>query len=176
MKNEKLSQEQLDSAYEEIENMLQTMDEIFFTNLEYFKKADKDIYKNIKKESKRILKDKSKEKFAVELNTNGSLDIINRKNNKFLYNKCPFKFGDSIAQKLTQKSIAFQNTGLGTHITSTIKINKPKKVLIIEPDIQKFRCSMYVTDYSELADISKIKFCFAKECNTKKYDQVYTLN
>ncbi len=170
-----LTDQELDNTLEEIEKMLQIMEEINFKNLEFFKKTDKDLYKLINKESKKISKDKSKEKFAVELNKKGSLDIINRKNNKYFYNTDPFLRGDNIANQLKYKSIAFEGVGLGTHITSTIKFHKPKKVLICEENIQIFRCSMYITDYEELASLTKLKITLEDECRSKKYDKIFKL-
>ncbi len=175
MKNKKLTEAQLEVAYEEIEQMLKIMDEIYYTNLEWLKKNHKDIYKLVKKEAKSILKDTSKEKFCVELNKKGALDIINRRDNSYFYNTDPFIRGDNIAKQLTQKSIAFDGVGLGTHITSAIKFNKPKKVLICEDDIQLFRCSMYITDYSELSSLTKLKITLSDKCKNKNYDKVFKI-
>ena len=175
MENKGLSQEELDSTYEEIEQMLQIMEEIYFKNLEYFKKNDKELYKKVTKEEKKILKDKSKEKFAVELNKTGSLDIINRKNEEYFYNTDPFLRGDNIAHQLDYKTVAFNGVGLGTHITSTIKFNKPKKVLICESNIQIFRCSMYITDYTELSKLTKLTISIGDICKSKKYDKTFKI-
>lgn len=175
MENKEFSQEELDKTYAEIEQMLQIMEEIYFKNLEFFKNSNKELYKTVNKESKKILKDKSKEKFAVELNKTGSLDIINRKNGDYFYNTDPFVKGDNIAHQLEYKTIAFKGVGLGTHITSTIKFNKPKKVLICENDVQVFRCSMYITDYEELSTLTKLKVTLDDTCKNKKYDKTFKI-
>ncbi len=175
MAQNELSQEELDKTYEDIEQMLHIMEEIYFKNLEYFKSTDKELYKVIKKESKKISKNKSKEKFAVELNKKGSLDIINRKDGKYFYNTDPFLRGDNIAKQLVYKTIAFKGIGLGTHISSAIKFNKPKKVLICEENIQIFRCAMYITDFTELSNLTKLKVNLGETCKDKKYDKVFKI-
>jgi len=144
----------------------------------YFKKKHKNIYELSKKEAKKILKNKDKEIFAIELNKKGAIDIINRKDKSYFYDTDPWIFGDGVANSLKgNKKIAFIGTGLGTHISSTVKFNKPKKILICEENIQLFRTSMYVVDYKELSDITKIEFNIGKDkkCKTKKYDIVYKL-
>ena len=164
-----LSDEELDEIMVQIEQMLNIMEEIYEKNMNFFKKKHKNIYKLSKKEAKKILKDKEKEIYAIELNKQGSIDIINRKNKEYFYNTDPWIFGDNIAQDLKDnKKIAFVKTGLGTHISSTVKFNKPKKVLICEDDIQLFRTSMYVVDYKELSEITNIEFSIGKDekCKT----------
>jgi len=173
-----LNEEELNDIMAQIEQMLEIMEEIYQKNMLFFKKNYKDIYKLAKKEAKKILKDKEKEIFAIELNKEGSVDIISRLDNSYFYNTDPWILGDEIANELKgYKKIAFIGTGLGTHIISTVKFNKPKKILICEKDIQIFRTSMYVVDYEELSKITKIDFQIAqdKKCKTKKYDKVYEL-
>jgi len=174
-KDGRLTEEELEQAYQNLQIMVQTMQEIYFKNLDFFENNHKKLYKLIQKEAKKIEKDSSKEKYSVELNKQGAIDIINREDNSYFYNQDPFLVGDDISVKLTEKSIVFKNVGLGTHISSTIKTNKPKKVLVCEKDIQLFRCSMYVTDYSELSNLTKLKFNIDSKCDDKGYKQTYKL-
>ena len=177
-KNKKrdLTEEEVEKAYQEIKVMVQTMEDIYFKNLNFFEDNYKKIYKLVQKEASKIEKNKSKEKYSVELNSTGSLDIINREDNSFMYNKKdPFMLGDKIAKKLDAKSIAFEGVGLATHISAMIKQYKPKKVLVCEKNIQYFRCSMYVTDYEELAGLTKLSFSIDKKCDSSDYKKVYKL-
>ena len=172
----KLTEEELDKVYENLKIMIETMQEIYFKNLNFFEDNNKKLYKKIQKESKKILKDKSKEKYCVELNKQGAIDVINREDNSYMYKKDPFLVGDEIANKLDEKSIVFKGVGLGTHIASTIKTKNVKKVLICENNIQLFRCSMYVVDYTELASIAKkIDFNIGSKCDESGYKKVYKL-
>lgn len=173
---EGLSEIAVEDTLEKIKAMLETMEEIYFKNLTWLKEYDNALFKRVKKSEKKILKDKSKEKYAIELNLSGALDIINRKNKKFLYNCEPFIYGDDKVKKVKKsKKIAFVGIGLGTHVTSIIKKLEPKKVLICEEDIQIFRCSLYVTDYMVLSEISKFNFSIDTEYDTSKYDEVVKL-
>ena len=175
---QQLTQEELEQVMQDIEYMLEIMEQIYKKNLKFFKKKHKDIYKLVIKEAKKIAKDNSKTKYAIELNQLGAIDIIDKKTGKFLYQRDPWIFGDEIANTLKDyKSIAFVNTGLGTQITSAIKFNKPKKVLICEKEIQLFRTSLYVVDYTELNELTKLSFSIGEDkCKNKKYDKTYKLD
>ena len=153
-----MAQEIIDLT-DEVIMMIETMEQIKNKNLIWLKDNEKKLYKKVIKQSDKIEQDKSKEKFALELDPKGNLNMINRKNNKFFYKGNIFDFGDEIANKsLKLKKVIFNGIGLGTHITSYIKQYKPKKVLLLEKDMQIFNCSLYITDYVELSQISKIKF------------------
>jgi len=166
----------IDETIVKITEMIETMEEIYFKNMQWLKNFDSKLYIKLENLANKIINDKSKEKFAVELNKSAALDIINRKDNTFLYNCEPFIYGDNKVEDVKKaKKIAFTGTGLGTHISSIIKELKPKKVLIAESDMQIFRCSLYVTDYETLSSISKIKFSINKKYDISKYDEVVEL-
>ncbi|PLY06397.1 MAG: hypothetical protein C0625_09675 [Arcobacter sp.] len=57
----------------------------------------------------------------------------------------------------------FIGTLLGVHINDFHKSIKAKSYLIIEPDFEIFRLSMFMTDYTELAKSSKLFFSIEEE-------------
>jgi len=175
--NDGLSESELNNTMDQIRTMVETMEQIYFKNIMWLKESSPKLYKNIRKIEQKLLKDKSKEKYAVELNSSGALDIINKKDKTFMYNCEPFIYGDDKVKEVKKvKKIAFLGIGLGTHVTSIIKELKPKKVLICEKNIQLYKCSMYVTDYEALSAISKIEFSIDTKCDLSKYDQVIKLD
>jgi len=175
--DEQVNETKINDTMEQIKAMLETMDEIYFKNLVWLKKFDNELYKIVKKTEKKILNNKSKEKYAVELNKEAALDIVNRKKKTFMYNCEPFIYGDNKVKEVKKsKKIAFLGTGLGTHITSIVKKLKPKKILISEKNIQIFRCSLFITDYESLSEISKIIFSIDKKLDSSKYDEVVSLD
>jgi len=163
----------VDETLAKISEMVETMEQIYFKNMLWLRSYDKKLHKKLEKMANKILEDKSKEKYAVELNKEAALDIIYRKDKTFLYNCEPFIYGDDVATEVKKsKKIAFIGTGLGTHITSTLKELKPKKILVYEKNVQIFRCSLYVTDYETLSGISDIKFAIDSKFDESKYDEV----
>jgi len=165
--------QKVDDALAQISEMVETMEHIYFKNMQWLKEFDKKLYKKLDKVANKLIDDKSKEKYSVELNKEAALDIINRKDKTFIYNCEPFIYGDDKVEEVKKsKKMAFIGTGLGTHITSILKKLKPKKSLICENDIQIFRCSLYVTDYESLANISKIKFAIDSKYDTSEFDEV----
>lgn len=160
--------------------MIETMELIYLKNKQWMSQKHNTLYKMLEKECNKILKNKDKEKFRVELTQTGALDILNTKKDKFVFNMDPFIYGDKKAETIKEKKIkkvVFDGTQLGTQITSTIRMHKPKKAVIIEKDKQIFRCSMYVTDYEELDKISKLEFFV--EDNSYEYgkkDLIVTLD
>lgn len=163
----------IDDTLSQISDMIETMEEIHFKNMRWLKTYDKKLFRKLEKLCNKIIDDKEKELYSVELNTNGALDIINRKDKTFMYNCEPFLYGDSRVKDIKKsKKIAFDGIGLGTHITSIIKAFEPKKVLICEDDIQIFNCSLFVTDYESLNKISNIKFQMDTKFDKNKFDEV----
>jgi hypothetical protein len=163
----------------QIMEMVQTMEEIYRKNMAWLEENENALYAKMDKITQKIIKDKSKEKFRVELTDGGSLDILDLKNSAFIYNREPFEYGDSKVKELEDKNykrVVFKGSLLGTHITSIVKTLKPKKIVVCEPNKQIFSCSLYVTDYAELAKISKIKFSIKDECKVKESDIVVELN
>jgi len=165
--------QKIEDTLAQITVMVETMDEIYFKNMQWLKKYDKKLYKKLDKVSNKLINDKSKEKYAVELNKEAALDIINKKDKTFLYNCEPFIYGDNkVLEVKKAKKFGFIGTGLGTHITSIIREIKPRKSLICEDDVQIFRCSLYVTDYESLSNISKIKFAIDSKYDISNIDEV----
>jgi len=153
------SEEEIERTLTKITEMVETMEEIYFKNMNWLQEFDNKLYKKLKKVSDKVMKDKGKEKCAVELNKTAALDIIIKKDKTFIYNCEPFIYGDEKVREVKgNKKMSFIGTGLGTHITSILREFKPKRVVINEENIQYFRCSLYVTDYETLSKISKIKF------------------
>lgn len=154
-----------------------TMETIFHKNISWLKENNKKLFKAVNK----AVKKKSQSTFAVELNVNeGTLDIINKDKNTFIYHQDPFKYGDKKASKIKKsdnlKKFIFKETLLGTHITSIIKTYKPKKATICENDIYKFLCSLYITDYEELSQISQLEFYIDTKCKEGKNSTIVTVD
>ena len=165
--------QKVEDALSQISEMVETMEQIYFKNMTWLKEFDKKLYKKLEKVANKLVDNKSKEIYAVELNKTAALDIINKKDKTFLYNCEPFIYGDEkVSEVKKSKKMAFIGTGLGTHITSIIKELKPKRALVCESDIQIFRCSLYVTDYESLSSISKIKFSIDSKYDTSDIDEV----
>jgi len=173
-KNKKVNNDlSVEDTLAKISEMVETMEQIYFKNMLWLKSYDKKLHKKLEKVANKILENKSKEKYAVELNKLAALDIILRKDKTFMYNCEPFVYGDDKVSEIKKsKKIAFIGTGLGTHITSALKELKPKKILVYEKDVQIFRCSLYVTDYETLSSISDIKFAIDSKFDESKYDEV----
>ena len=163
---------------DEIAIMIETMEQIKFKNLSWLKKYNINLYKKISKLSKKIEKSKLKEKFTVELSQDGNLNLLNKTNNKFMFRSNVFDFGDKIALNMKQdkyKKLVFDGVGLGTQITSIIRMHKPKKAIICEKNLQIFHCSLYITDYEELNKISTLEFYVDKKYNLTKEKNIITL-
>lgn len=163
---------------DEIAMMIETMEQIKFKNLLWLKYYDNTLHKKISKISKKLEKNKSKEEFAVELSQDGNLNLLNKKKNKFLFSTNIFELGDKIALNLKKekyKKICFRDVGLGTQITSVIRMYKPKKAIICEKDLQIFNCSLYVTDYEELNKISTLEFHIGTKYDLTKEKNIVTL-
>jgi hypothetical protein len=56
----------------------------------------------------------------------------------------------------------FMGTGLGIHIDSMVKKFNPNSILIVEPSIEIFRLSMFVTDYQTIAQSTRIYLSVAE--------------
>ena len=172
-----MAQETVDLT-DEIAMMIETMEQIKAKNVLWLKSFNNSLYKNIVKISTKLEKNKSKEKFVVELSQDGNLNLLNKKKNKFFYSSGIFDLGDEIATNIEEKiykKITFDGTGLGTHITSIIRMFKPKKVTIIEKELQIFNSSLYVTDYEELNKISTIDFIIDKKYDLSKEKNIITI-
>lgn len=57
----------------------------------------------------------------------------------------------------------FLGTLLGGHIEASIKKIKPQLVFIIEPNLELFRLSLFVTDYTEISKVSHLLFSVMDE-------------
>jgi len=108
---------------------------------------------------------------ANNINNNPSFTLIN----SLGYHKGVSKYEDSInayefinefiqspndyqPSNLKQKFI-FIGTLLGVHINDIHRIKNAKAYLIIEPNIEIFRLSLFLCDYTEVSASSKIFFC-----------------
>lgn len=61
----------------------------------------------------------------------------------------------------------FMGSGLGIHIDSMVKKFMPNTILIVEPSIEIFRLSMFVTDYQSIADNTRIYLSIAEARNER---------
>lgn len=61
----------------------------------------------------------------------------------------------------------FMGTGLGIHINSIVNKFKPNSILIVEPSIEIFRLSLFITDYSQISKQTKIFFSIAQPRNER---------
>jgi len=61
------------------------------------------------------------------------------------------------------KKFIFFGVGLGTHIVSVDEKIKAQNYLFVEDDLELFRLSMFVTNYSSLAKGAKLFFCIFEE-------------
>jgi hypothetical protein len=57
----------------------------------------------------------------------------------------------------------FVGTGLASHLLSIHKKAQASNYLIVEPSLEIFRLSLFVTDYNELAKDAYLEFCIEKE-------------
>lgn len=178
----------------EQKEILQTLNEIFINNLDFFKKNYPLIYKKI------VYFEKSNiENYCINFNDN-KFQLTNLVNNINFYEEEPFidamnrlnSFDISSAFNLikieTLKEInhyeneinaykylnefikyfnnidikinkfIFLGTLLGVHINDFDKFLKAKVYFIIEPNIEIFRLSMFMTDYKILSENSKLFF------------------
>lgn len=164
---------------QELTNMVEIMEQIYTKNMNWFSENDFELYKQLSSCAYAISEDKSKEQYIVEMRKDGSLDILNKTKNIFIYNCDPFEFGDEKTNSITEKKIKqvhFDGVLLGTHITGIIRKFEPKKTTICEANEQIFRCSLYVTDYASLANISNLKFAIGTKCKIKKESYVVKVN
>lgn len=72
------------------------------------------------------------------------------------------KLDDTNMNQEIQKFV-FIGTLLGVHINDFHAKLKARSYLILEPNIEIFRLSMFMTDYSELAKDASLHFCIAQE-------------
>ncbi len=52
---------------------------------------------------------------------------------------------------------------LGRHIELFVKIHNPKVILITEQDIEIFKLSLFITDYSKIAQHTMVQFCITQD-------------
>lgn len=61
----------------------------------------------------------------------------------------------------------FMGTGLGIYINGIVNKFKPNSIFIVEPSIEIFRLSLFVTDYSQIHKHTKIFFSIAQARNER---------
>ena len=190
----------------EIEELSQTIIEIYNKNLIFLKNNFSSLHNDIETMSNDILTGKTKETYTLEY-IDGYFDILNQnENGGYFYNTNSFKDADARAEVVTfdtQNSLAllrknpntkkllsdpiykdvvpiiahlndvvdFDNiefdkifkcihigTGLGIHIQEIQKKLDSLTTLIIEDDLEIFRLSLFITDYSIFQDKRKKLF------------------
>lgn len=179
------------SAYNELQ---QTLQNIFITNLNFFKNTHHSIYKKIIK-----FEESNTEKYCINF-VDDSFQLLDLLSNENLYEEEPFlnalnrinNFDLASAFNLIKieplekrnfydneinayeylnefiknfqyinieiNKFIFLGTLLGIHIIDFHKVLNAKTYLIIEPNIEIFRLSMFITDYQILSNNSKIFF------------------
>ena len=183
------------SKTNELEEIQQTLQEIFLSNLEYFKRDYSLLYRKVVN-----FEESGIQNYSLEF-TENQFQLIHLKNKTNLYHKNPFddsinrinnfelssafslikmeefpkrnhykneinayKFVNEYINKFDLNSLdinkfIFIGTLLGVHINDFHKAMDCKSYLIIEPNIEIFRLSMFLTDYKILSQ--KVKLFFA---------------
>lgn len=193
------------SKTNELEEIQQTLQQIFLTNLTFFEQNHKNLYEKI------IAFDKLNiENYSIELIDN-RFELIDIKNKTTFYNNDPFvdainrinNFDFSNAFSLIKlepyekrnhyeheinsylylnqfinnfskiesniKKFVFIGTLLGVHLNDFHKELNAHSYLIIEPNIEIFKLSMFMTDYTQLVKDSKLFFAICEnEYNFQK--------
>lgn len=193
------------SKTNELEEIQQTLQQIFLNNLTFFKQNNKNLYEKLVDFEKLNI-----ENYSIEFIDN-RFELINIKNKTAFYNKDPFidaknrintfEFSNAFSliklehyekrnhyeneinaylyindfiNNFTNTSteinkFVFIGTLLGVHINDFHDSINAKSYLIIEPNIEIFRLSMFMTDYTTLAKSAKLFFAIAEnEFNFQK--------
>lgn len=187
------------SKTNELEEIQQTLQQIFLNNLTFFKQNNKNLYEKLVDFEKLNI-----ENYSIEFIDN-RFELINIKNKTAFYNKDPFidaknrintfEFSNAFSliklepyekrnhyeneinaylyindfiNNFTNTSteinkFVFIGTLLGVHINDFHNSINAKSYLIIEPNIEIFRLSMFMTDYTTLAKSSKLFFAIAED-------------
>jgi hypothetical protein len=187
------------SKTNELEEIQQTLQQIFLNNLTFFKQNNKDLYEKLVAFEKLNI-----ENYSIEFIDN-RFELINIKNKTAFYNKDPFvdavnrvnnfEFSNAFSliklepyikrnhyeneinaylcindfiNNFTNTSteinkFVFIGTLLGVHINDFHNSINAKSYLIIEPNLEIFRLSMFMTDYTTLAKSSKLFFVIAED-------------
>jgi hypothetical protein len=193
------------SKTNELEEIQQTLQQIFLANLTFFEQNHKNIYEKII-----AFEELNIENYSIEFIDN-RFELIDIKNKTTFYNIDPFSdainrinnFNFSNAFSLIKlepyekrnhyeneinsylylnqyiknfskiesdiKKFVFIGTLLGVHINDFHKKLNANSYLIIEPNIEIFKLSMFMTDYTLLAKDSKLFFAICEnEYNFQK--------
>lgn len=187
------------SKTNELEEIQQTLQQIFLNNLTFFKQHNKDLYEKLLTFEKLNI-----ENYSIEFIDN-RFELIDIKNKTAFYNKDPFidainrvndfEFSNAFSliklepyekrnhyeneinaylyindfiKNFTETSteinkFIFIGTLLGVHINDLHNKINAKSYLIIEPNLEIFRLSMFMTDYTTLAKSSKLFFVIAED-------------
>lgn len=196
----------------ELQDLYKTIYEIYLKNLQFLEKHHPNIFKKVGVLSQCIDNGEHIERYELQFeNTKGCFNILDKQENKYIYNENSYEYSDEIAtntdfssentfsllqlnqtndalslntivrelnpiKEIINKDIDFNNrnylkiykylfvgTGLGIHISSLIKKFQPNSILIIEPSIEIFRLSMFVTDYEEIAKDRQVFLSVAEQ-------------
>lgn len=193
------------SKTNELEEIQQTLQQIFLNNLNFLKQNNKNLYEKLVDFEKLNI-----ENYSIEFIDN-RFELLDIKNKSAFYNKDPFidaknrintfefsnafsliklepyekrnhyeneinaylyinDFINNFANTSTEiNKFVFIGTLLGVHINDFHNSINAKSYLIIEPNIEIFRLSMFMTDYTTLAKSSKLFFAIAEnEFNFQK--------
>ena len=179
----------------DLEEIQQTLQQIFFANLTFFKQNNKPLYERLIDFEKLNI-----ENYSIQF-VDDRFELIEIKNANKFYNCDPFvdaqnrisnfdfsaafslikldnyekrnhyeneinayeflnKYIDEFKNqsKININKFVFIGTLLGVHINDFHKNIEAKAYLIIEPNLEIFRLSMFMTDYTTLAKTSKLFF------------------
>ncbi|QKF68392.1 motility accessory factor [Arcobacter venerupis] len=187
------------SKTNELEEIQQTLQQIFLNNLNFLKQNNKNLYERLVAFEKLNI-----ENYSIEFIDN-RFELIDIKNKTSFYNKDPFidaknrvnnfefsnafsliklepyekrnhyeneinaylyinDFINNFANTSTEiNKFVFIGTLLGVHINDFHNSINSKSYLIIESNIEIFRLSMFMTDYTTLAKSSKLFFAIAED-------------
>ena len=187
------------SKTNELEEIQQTLQQIFLNNLTFFKQHYKNLYEKLV-----VFEKLNIENYSIEFIDN-RFELIDIKSKTAFYNKDPFvdaknrvnnfEFSNAFSliklepyekrnhyeneinaylyindfiKEFTNTSteinkFVFIGTLLGVHINDFHNSINAKSYLIIETNIEIFRLSMFMTDYTTLAKSSKLFFAIAED-------------
>ena len=159
--------------------------ELFFKNVDFFKKYYPNIYlklNNLNKEQRFALVSND---FTLANETISLLNLQVLANKEVAYQSNPLEIAKNQANNALENDswISFQNdnstiknidkiicisNGLGYNLTQYNLRYNLKSILIIEENLEIFRLSLFVTDYYELCYDKNVTFCIEEDDETIK--------
>ncbi|WP_419777153.1 6-hydroxymethylpterin diphosphokinase MptE-like protein [Malaciobacter marinus] len=182
---------------EELDNLTQTLFNLYLKNMEFLEKKHPNTYKKVQKLSKDIEEQNHKERYTLEyIKEGGYFDIFDHTKDKFLYDFNSYEEADKRAEltnftkdnsldllridprnkklaimhslgivatlanyinhKVDFTNVTFSKiykfifigVGAGVHLNEVYKKVNSMNTLIIEPELELFRLTLFTTDYT----------------------------